>query len=119
MGNSEFGNKLLVQIDGRAVYTQTFSGVFWDQERVMLEDVDRIEIIRGPGASVWGANAVNGIINIITKSAKDTTGLYTEVGGGSELRTFSNNRIGGRLGKNAYYRIYGRHLNNDAGYKQP
>ena len=73
--NEAFANKMLVMIDGRTVYTPLFAGVFWDVQDVMLEDVDRIEVIRGPGGTLWGANAVNGVINIITKSAKDTQGL--------------------------------------------
>ncbi len=117
--NAEFGNKLLVQIDGRAIYTPTFSGVFWDQERVLLKDVDRIEVIRGPGATLWGANAVNGIINIVTKSAKETTGVYAEVGGGTELRDFSRARVGGRISDDLHYRVYGQHMNNDNGFAQP
>src|SRR5688572_32423881 len=72
--NSRFANKLLVMIDGRSVYTPLFSGVFWDAQDVMLEDVERIEVIRGPGGALWGSNAVNGIINIITSSAADTQG---------------------------------------------
>ena len=70
--NGSFANKLLVMIDGRTVYSPLWSGVFWNVQDTMLEDIDRIEVIRGPGASLWGANAVNGIINIITKKAKDT-----------------------------------------------
>ena len=81
--NSVTANKLLVLIDGRSVYSLLFSGTFWDIQDVLLEDVDRIEVISGPGGSVWGANAVNGVINIITKSAKDTQGSYAEAGGGS------------------------------------
>jgi iron complex outermembrane receptor protein len=80
--NTQYANKLLVQIDGRAIYTPLFAGVYWDQNRVLLKDVERIEIIRGPGGTVWGANAVNGIINIVTKSSTDTTGFYAEIGGG-------------------------------------
>ena len=72
--NNAIGNKLLVLIDGRTVYTPLFSGVFWDQQDVLLEDVERIEVISGPGATLWGANAVNGVINVITRSAADTTG---------------------------------------------
>jgi len=70
--NGRFDNKLLVLIDGRSVYTPLFSGVYWNVQDVMLEDVDRIEVIRGPGATLWGANAVDGVINIITKPAKLT-----------------------------------------------
>ncbi len=79
-----YGRKLLVLIDGRTVYTPTFSGVFWDQQDVPLENIDRIEVIRGPGGTVWGANAMNGVINIMTKSAKATQGGLITAGGGSQ-----------------------------------
>ena len=81
-----FGNKLLVQIDGRIVYDSQLTGVYWDVQEVVLEDVERIEVVRGPGTSVWGSNAVNGIVNIITKSAKDTQGVYFESGAGRTSR---------------------------------
>src|SRR5437867_11892385 len=73
--NDEFANQLLVLIDGRSVYTPLFAGVYWDVQDLVLEDINRIEVIRGPGAALWGANAVNGVINITTKKAKDTQGL--------------------------------------------
>lgn len=72
-----FSNKLLVLIDGRSVYTPLFSGVYWDVQDTLLEDIDRIEVIRGPGGTLWGANAANGVINIITKKASETQGAYT------------------------------------------
>ena len=81
--NGRFDNKLLVLIDGRSVYTPLFSGVYWNVQDVMLEDIDRIEVIRGPGATLWGANAVNGVINIITKKAKVTQGAVVTAGGGN------------------------------------
>jgi len=84
--NNAIGNKLLVLIDGRTVYTPLFSGVFWDQQEVMLEDVDRIEVISGPGAALWGANAVNGVINVITRSAADTTGALLVARSGEDER---------------------------------
>src|SRR3989454_3705375 len=104
--NSTTANKLLVLIDGRCVYTPLFSGVFWDVQDTLLEDVDRIEVISGPGATVWGANAVNGVINILTKSARDTQGFLFYGGGGTEQRAFGGVRYGGQLATNAYYRIY-------------
>jgi iron complex outermembrane receptor protein len=116
--SARFANKLLVQIDGVAIYNPTHSGVFWEREPVMLEDVDRIEVIRGPGATVWGANAVNGIINIVTKSAKDTTGIYADVGVGNEHRQFGDLRVGGRAG-NLSWRAYGMTMEDDQGYVAP
>ena len=82
--NGRFDNKLLVLIDGRSVYTPLFSGVYWNVQDIVLEDVDRIEVIRGPGATLWGANAVDGVINIITKSAKATQGGLLTAEAGSE-----------------------------------
>ena len=96
--NTALGNKLLVMIDGRTVYTPLYSGVFWDVQDYLLEDIDRIEVISGPGGTLWGANAVNGVINIITKSAADTKGLYAEAGGGNQLEEFGGARYGGTLG---------------------
>src|SRR5437588_8936858 len=93
--NSTTANKLLVLIDGRTVYTPLFSGVFWDVQDVPLEDIDRIEVISGPGATLWGANAVNGVINVITKNAKDTQELLLSGGGGTELRGFGTGQYGG------------------------
>lgn len=111
--NNLFSNKLLVLVDGRAVYSPVFSGVFWDLQQTMLEDVDRIEVIRGPGATVWGANAVNGVINIITRGAKDTQGglLYGSTGDVNE--TNSGMRYGGRLGERTYYRIHAGYQSSD------
>jgi iron complex outermembrane recepter protein len=106
--NSQFANKLLVMIDGRSVYTPLFSGVYWDAQDVMLEDVERIEVIRGPGGSLWGANAVNGIINIITKSAADTTGNLLVQGGGNRDRDLTEFRHGGKLGGNGFFRVFGK-----------
>ena len=100
--NQVFAKTLLIQIDGRTVYTPVFEGTFWDVQDVVLEDIERIEVIRGPGATLWGANAVNGIINIITKSAKDTTGIYAKAGGGTEEDGFSTVRVGGCQGDLAY-----------------
>ena len=105
--SSTAGNKLLVLIDGRTVYTPLFSGVFWDAQQVPLGDIDRIEVISGPGATLWGANAVNGVINVITKDANDTPGLVLSGGGGTELPGFGGARFGGALGSAARYRVYG------------
>jgi iron complex outermembrane receptor protein len=81
--NSQFANKLLVLVDGRSVYTPIFSGTYWFQDDLPLEEIERIEVIRGPGGAVWGSNAVNGVINIISRSAKDTKGQHLRIGGGS------------------------------------
>src|SRR5258706_11941469 len=81
--NNSAGNKLLVLIDGRSVYSPLFSGVFWDVQDVMLEDIERIEVISGPGGTLWGTNAVNGVINVTTRSAKDTQGALVAAGGGN------------------------------------
>lgn len=111
--NDVFANKLLVLQDGRSIYTPLFSGVFWDVQGTMLEDIDRIEVVRGPGATLWGANAVNGVINIITKSAKDTRGVLVTGGGGTEERGFGAVRYGAKLGEDAYARVYGSYFNKD------
>ena len=104
--NTAIANKLLVLIDGRTVYTPLFSGVFWDMQDVVLEDVERVEVISGPGATLWGANAVNGVINITTRSAADTQGALAVVGGGNREAggTF---RYGGRVGA-GHFRVYAK-----------
>lgn len=109
----EYANKLLVMIDGRSIYTRTFSGVFWDQVNLPLEDVDRIEVIRGPGATLWGANAVNGVINIVTKESKYTQGAYLTGGGGNYERASAEGRVGGKLGNYGHYRLYSRHVERE------
>jgi len=110
--NNAIGNKLLVLIDGRVVYSSLFSGVLWDQNDVPLEDVDRIEVISGPGGTLWGANAVNGVINVITKRASDTQGALVSVvrsgAGGYEL-----GRYGGALGDTGHWRIYALAMDHD------
>ncbi|MBN2102669.1 TonB-dependent receptor [bacterium] len=105
--NSIFANKLLVLIDGRTIYNPIFSGVIWDAQDVILRDVKQIEVVRGPGGSLWGSNAVNGVINIITKSAEETQGGYICLGGGTEERQFSSIRYGGSIGK-WYYRTFAK-----------
>lgn len=114
--NSRFANKLLVLIDGRSVYTPLFAGVYWDDQDVVLEDVDRIEVIRGPGGTLWGANAVNGVINIITKSAADTQGTLVSVTAGNEVRGIGTVRHGGKLKNGADYRVYAKFSGYDEGY---
>ena len=107
--NGRFDNKLLVLIDGRSVYTPLFSGVYWNVQDVVLEDVDRIEVIRGPGATLWGANAVDGVINIITKSAKATQGGLVSAGAGSQEATAETVRYGSKVKDSTYYRVYGKY----------
>jgi iron complex outermembrane receptor protein len=104
--NGRYANKLLVMIDGRSVYTPTFSGIYWDQNDVMLEDIERIEVIRGPGGTLWGANAVNGVINIITKHTSETQGGLFTIGGGTHEHGFGAARYGVKLGNNSYGRVY-------------
>ena len=104
--NGQFANKLLVLIDGRSVYTPVFSGVYWDVQDLMLEDVERIEVIRGPGASLWGANAVNGVISIITKSAKQTEGGLISASAGSEGHAIVGVRYGLALSEKAWLRVF-------------
>ncbi|MBC8208985.1 MAG: TonB-dependent receptor plug domain-containing protein, partial [Desulfobulbaceae bacterium] len=111
--NSRFANKLLVMIDGRSVYTNAYSGVYWEVQDVLLEDVDRIEVIRGPGATLWGANAVNGVINIITRHTADTQGGYVELGTGTEEEVFGAARYGFELGDVSYMRLYAKGLGRD------
>ena len=110
---SLFSDKLLVLIDGRSVYTPLFAGVYWDTVDTAIEDIDRIEVIRGPGGTLWGANAVNGVINIVTKSAEQTQGALVS-GGGGNVDRFVTTRYGGKVGENLSYRIYGKYTNNDA-----
>jgi iron complex outermembrane receptor protein len=100
-----FPNKLLVLIDGRSVYTPIFSGLYWDMQHVPLSTVDRIEVISGPGAALWGANAVNGVINIITRGSAETPGLFARTAAGSEHNA-AVLRYGGQLDDNAHYRLY-------------
>ncbi|MBK1716138.1 TonB-dependent receptor plug domain-containing protein [Thiocystis violacea] len=107
-------NKLLVLIDGRTVYSPTFSGVYWEQQDVMLEDIDRIEVIRGPGATLWGANAVNGVINIISKPAAATQGTLVVAGGGTEERVIGAARQGVQLSPETFARAYVKYNDRDS-----
>jgi iron complex outermembrane receptor protein len=108
--NSE---KLLVLSDTRSIYTPLFSGVFWDVQDYLVADIERIEVIRGPGATLWGSNAVNGVISITTRAAKDTQGAYLEAAAGSESRANVAARLGTTLGENAYIRVFGKYAEHD------
>jgi iron complex outermembrane receptor protein len=111
--NDSFANKLLVMIDGRTVYTPLFSGVFWDVQDTVLEDIERIEIIRGPGSTLWGANAVNGVINIVTKTAAQTQGGLVVGGGGAGEIAFGTVRYGGKVSDDLHYRVFVKYFNRD------
>ncbi|MBW2712578.1 MAG: TonB-dependent receptor plug domain-containing protein, partial [Deltaproteobacteria bacterium] len=115
-GRQKYANKLLVLMDGRTVYTSLFSGVNWESQDTALYDIERIEVIRGPGASVWGANAVNGVINIITKSAAKTQGLKASVTTGTEDKALVSLRYGGEINEDTPYRIYAKYRNRDSSY---
>jgi len=103
--NDEYSNKLLVLVDGRSAYNVFYTGVFWDTLNLPVDDIERIEVIRGPGAAMWGTNAVNGVINIITKSAKSTHGGLVVAGAGSEPASAETVRYGGQIAPGADYRI--------------
>jgi iron complex outermembrane receptor protein len=111
--NDQFANKLLVLMDGRTIYSPVTAGVFWNVQDVPLNDIDRIEVIRGPGATLWGANAVNGVINIITKSAKDTQGGFVTVTYGTEDQPYTTDQYGGQFATNLFYRAYVTYFNRD------
>jgi iron complex outermembrane receptor protein len=109
--SSRYANKVLVLVDGRTVYTPTFSGVFWEHLDQPLENIERIEIIRGPGATLWGGNAVNGVIDIITKSAKSTQGGLVSVASGSQVHASDTVQYGGKAGSKGSYRLFGKYSN--------
>ena len=104
--NNLFADKMLVLIDGRTIFQPVFNGVFWNVQNYVLEDIERIEVIRGPGGTLWGANAVNGVINIITKEAKETPGVFVNAGGGTVQRGFFSARYGAKVGEDAFARGY-------------
>jgi iron complex outermembrane receptor protein len=111
--NDEYSNKLLVLVDGRSVYNVFYTGVYWDTLNIAIEDIERIEVIRGPGAAMWGTNAVNGVINIITKSAKSTKGAMIAGGIGSEVTSAETVRFGGAIAPGADYRFGGQNTQYD------
>ena len=111
--NGSLANKTLVLIDGRSVYDPLFSGTFWNVQDVLLEDIERIEVIRGPGPTLWGANAMNGVINVITKSARDTQGLFLQGGGGTFERAFASARYGMKVDEHSWIRFYGKWFERD------
>jgi iron complex outermembrane receptor protein len=111
--NSQFADKLLVLVDGRSVYTPGFSGVFWELQDLVMEDVDRIEVIRGPGAALWGDNAVNGVINITTKSAKETQGALVSTSFGTDEQSITSLRYGGQLCSDLFFRVFLKYKSED------
>ncbi len=113
--NGYISSKLLVMVDGRTVYTPLRSEVFWDAQDMLVEDIDRIEVIRGPGASLWGANAVNGIINIVSKKARQTQGgLATLLLGNGDENAILGLRYGGQFNSKTHYRVYGKAVDYDS-----
>jgi iron complex outermembrane receptor protein len=111
--SSTAANKMQVLMDGRSLYTPLFSGVFWEVQDTLLEDLDRIEVVRGPGAALWGANAINGVINITSKSARETQGTLLMGGGGNEELGFGGIRYGAKAGESTYWRAYTKYRYRD------
>ena len=114
--NSRQANELLVQIDGRVVYNPTTGSVYWNMQDVVLADIDRIEVIRGPGTTAWGSNAVNGVINVITKKSSDTQGALVQSGGGNQEQSFNTVRYGGKAGEDLAWRVYGQQFDRNSGW---
>jgi iron complex outermembrane recepter protein len=112
--NDAFANKMLVLVDGRTVYSPVFSGVFWDAQDILLADVERIEVICGPGAALWGTNAVNGVINIITKIAAKTQGATVTVAGGNVVGGYGAGQYGGQLPGGGFYRVYAKGFSTES-----
>jgi iron complex outermembrane receptor protein len=112
--NGFYANKLLAMVDGRSIFNPFISGVWWGDQNLFLEDIDRIEVLRGPGGSLWGANAFNGVINIVTKRAGDTQGGMAIAGGGTEERIFGNARYGYQIGEDTYLRVFANALERDS-----
>ncbi len=113
--NNRFNSTVLVLKDGHSVYKRLSGATYWEtHETIVLEDIERIEVIRGPGATLWGANAVNGVVNIITKNSADTQGGYVELAGGTEDRGFVNFRYGGQFNEDMSYRVYGKGFERDS-----
>lgn len=113
--NSQFSSKLQVLIDGRSIYSHLVANVIWDTHNPLLDDIERIEVIRGSGSSLWGANAMNGVINIITKHSRDTQGNLLITGGGNEEKLFGAFRHGGKINDDSYYKFYGKFYERDSG----
>ena len=111
--NEGYANKMLVLIDGRSVYSNISQTVFWEGQDTLLEDIDRIEVIRGPGTSLWGENAVNGVINIVTRNANDTQGALIAGGGGVQEQAIGNGRFGGKVGEDFAYRGFVKYYRRD------
>lgn len=110
--NRGLANQLLVMVDGRTIYNPMFGGTYWELQKLPLEDIERIEVIRGPGGTLWGANAVNGVINIITKKAQDTQGRLIRTAAGNFEQDSVLGQVGAKTAGNSYYRIYAQHLND-------
>jgi iron complex outermembrane receptor protein len=113
---SRLARSQLALMDGRSLYTPLFAGTYWETQDTLLEDVERIEIVRGPGGTLWGANAVSGIVNIITRNTRDTQGWFVSAGGGNEERAFLRARYGGAIADKGSYRVYGKYFRRDAAF---